>query len=59
MNEAAVLYLADKYIQGIERVTLEQRFGASEGKCLTDEARAAHARRWETAKQIENILFGS
>ena len=59
LNEAAVLYLADKYIQGTERVTLEQRFGASEGKCLTDEARAAHAQRFETAKQIENILFGS
>ena len=59
LNEAAILYLADKYRQGTERVTLDQRFGASEGKCRTDEARAAHAQRRETAKQIENILFGS
>lgn len=59
LNEAAILYLADKYRQGTERVTLDQRFCASEGKCRTDEARAAHAQRRETAKQIENILFGS
>ena len=59
LNEAAVLYLADKYRQGTERVTLEQRFGESESKCRTDEARAAHARRYEIAKQIENILLGS
>lgn len=59
LNEAAILFLADKYRQGTECVTLEQRFGASESKCLTDEARAAHARRFETAKQIENTLIGS
>ena len=58
LNEAAILYLADKYRQGTERVTLEQRFAATVDRCRTDTAREAHARRYETAKQIENTIFG-
>ena len=52
-DEAAVLFLADKYLRDTERVTLEERFSLSAGKCLTEEARAAHHRRYEQAKALE------
>ena len=55
-DEAAVLFLADKYTQGTRRVTLEARFAESEKKCGTEEARRAHARRFETARAIEKQL---
>lgn len=55
-DEAAVLFLADKYTQGTRRVTLEARFAESEKKCGTEEALRAHARRFETARAIEKQL---
>ncbi len=45
LDEAAVLYLADKCIQETTRVPLETRFSDSALRCLTEEARAAHAAR--------------
>ena len=56
LNEAAVLYLADKYIRGEQRVTLEERFSESEKKCVSEEAREAHAQRYKTAKQLESLF---
>ena len=56
LNEAAVLFLADKYIQGERHVTLEERFSASAAKCETQEAREAHSRRYQTALNLENQL---
>lgn len=53
LNEAAVLFLADKYIQGERHVTLEERFSASAAKCETQEAREAHSRRYQTALNLE------
>ena len=58
-DEAAILYLADKYLRGTERVSLEERFAESEKKCGTEEARIAHARRFEIAKMIENQVSGA
>lgn len=62
IDEAAILYLADKCIQEERRVSLTQRFTATEKRCTDPEARAAHARRWECAlslaKQI-NALCGA
>ena len=55
-DEAAVLFLADKYLQGDRRVTLEQRFAASRDGCATEEAKAAHNRRYEMAKAVERLL---
>lgn len=57
LNEAAVLYLADKYVQDTNRVTLEERFARSASRCDSEEARLAHARRFQTAKQLELQLF--
>jgi len=51
-NEAALVYLADKLVQGTERVTLEERFAASREKCRTPEALAAWQRRRDRAYQI-------
>ncbi len=59
LDEAAVLFLSDKLVQGTQRVTLEERFAASAGRCTTKEARAAHARRFESAKKLENLISRS
>ena len=56
LNEAALLFLADKYLQGDREVTLEERFAASRARCTTPEALLAHDRRCETAKRIEELL---
>ena len=56
LNEAALLYLADKYMQGDREVTLDERFAASRMRCTTDDALQAHDRRYETAKRIEKLL---
>ncbi|MBQ9661895.1 MAG: histidine phosphatase family protein [Oscillospiraceae bacterium] len=56
LDEAALLYLADKYIQGEQRVTLEERFAKSAERCSTAEARAAHERRLNQARSIEKQL---
>lgn len=58
--ETAVVYLADKYINGTLSVTLEERFEASrrrlEAKGAADEAFSAHSRRFCEAKAIEHML---
>ncbi len=56
IDEAAVVYLADKAVRGSERVPIAERFAASEKKCTTPEARAAHAWRYETAEAIREKI---
>ena len=56
INEAAVVYIADKAVFGNMRVPLDKRFTASLEKCTTSEAQEAHARRYETAKAIRNEI---
>ena len=56
LDEASVLFLADKYIRGTQHVTLEERFSASAAKCETAEAKAAHARRFEAALNLEKQI---
>ena len=56
LNEAALLFLADKYLQGDREVSLEERFAKSRSRCESEEALRAHDRRFETAKRIENML---
>ena len=52
LNEGAVLYLADKCVLADRVVPLAERFEKSEAKCLTDEAREAHARRRAAAERL-------
>ena len=56
IDEAAVVFLADKAVRGSERVGIDGRFAASAEKCTTPEARAAHARRYETAKTVRDEI---
>jgi HD superfamily phosphodiesterase len=50
--EACLLYLADKLVRGEQRVSLDERFGASREKCRTPEALASWQRRYDRARQI-------
>ncbi len=56
LDEAALLFLADKYIREDREVTLEERFALSRERCVTEEALAAHDRRYHAAKRIESLL---
>lgn len=56
LNEAAVVYIADKALQGRERVPIAERFDRSLSKCKTPEALAAHERRRQTAETIQNEI---
>ena len=56
LNEAAVVYIADKAVRGSERVSIDERFAASLEKCTTPEAVAAHDRRRGTAKTIQTEI---
>lgn len=56
INEAAVVYIADKAVQGSERVSIAERFAQSLSKCKTPEALAAHERRRQAAQTIQNEI---
>ena len=51
LDEAAVVYLADKAVRGARRVPIDERFAASAAKCTTPEAIEAHARRYAAARK--------
>lgn len=52
LDEAAVVFLADKLVCGTERVSIEERFARSAQACKTEEARAKHAALLATAERI-------
>ena len=56
LNEAAVVYIADKAVRGSERVPVAERFDRSLSKCKAPEALAAHERRRRTAETIQNEI---
>lgn len=56
-DECALVFLADKYIDGMQRVTLEQRFAHSLCKCTTKEALAAHERKYQNALRAERLYY--
>ncbi|WP_142501324.1 histidine phosphatase family protein [Klebsiella sp. 2680] len=56
ISEAHVLFLADKRMYGTKKVTLQERFTASMGKCLTKDAVLAHDDRWQQALAIEKAI---
>ena len=57
LNEAGLVFLADKYVRGEVRVPLAERFAASAEKCKTPEARAAHARRYALALSLQQQIM--
>jgi len=56
LDEAALLYLADKCVREDRRVALAERFAESEKRCASEEARAAHARRRIAAERIRDQI---
>ena len=56
LNEAGLVFLADKLVRGGTRVDLAERFGASLAKCTTPEAQAAHARRFALARSLKEKI---
>ena len=52
IDEAAVLYMADKLVQEAEPVTLKERFEKSREKCHGEEALSAHKRRRAQAEAM-------
>lgn len=57
MDAAKLVYLADKYVMGDKRVTLQERFAHSLNKCKTDEAKTQHQKRYREALQVESLYF--
>ena len=53
LNEATLVFYADKLLRGDKRCTLDERFAASLEKCKTPEALAAHARRRAAAEAVQ------
>lgn len=56
LNEAAIVFLADKTVRGDTLVTLEDRFAATRERCRTPEAREAHCRRLNKALALKKEL---
>lgn len=56
LDEAALVFLADKYIQGTERTPLAERFRRSAARCETDAARSAHEARFRAALHAETLF---
>lgn len=60
-DETDIIYLADKYVQNEQVVSLEQRFAKSEVKCERcidkETALIAHDKRFEEAKTVEKRIW--
>jgi len=49
-------FLADRMLIGTERVSMEERFKNSEGKCTTQEARRTHAEQFRQAGAVRDEI---
>lgn len=56
LDECALLFYADKRVQGARLVSLEERFRASLVKCGTPQALEAHREQREAAQKIERRI---
>lgn len=56
LDEASLVYLADKLVQGERRVTLRERFQASAARCSSPAARTALERRWRDAEGVAALV---
>jgi broad specificity phosphatase PhoE len=59
LDEATILYLADKYVDNEMVVTIDERFQKSSRKLTTSEAKAAHAARYNEAKAAEKLYLSA
>jgi putative nucleotidyltransferase with HDIG domain len=58
LDEAAVVYLADKLIMGTAEVSLEERFIHSMERCRDEAARSAHEKRFRQALRLREQIRG-
>jgi len=56
LDEAAILYYADKRFKEDKKVTIAERFEGSLSKCKTEEARAARQKRLGAALAVERLI---
>ena len=56
LDEAAVVFIADKLVQGDRAVTLDERFAASAQKCKTPEQLAHHQARRLASEKIVKLI---
>ena len=56
LDEAALLYLADKCVKEDRLVSISERFSESEKHCTTSAARAAHCARRNTAFRLRDRI---
>ena len=56
-DNAAAVFLADKLVMGAKQCTLAERFAASEDKCSTPPAMAAHVRRQAAAQNLMSLYM--
>ena len=57
LNEAAVVFYADKAVRNDRRIPIGERFKASLAKCTSPEAIAAHGRRRKAAEAIQEQII--
>ena len=56
LDEAAIVFLADKLIQETQRVTIEKRFADSMSKCKSPEAMKSHERQLKQARALQDMI---
>lgn len=57
ITEKTIVYLADKQISGSQRVSIEDRFEKSSGKCHTLISKVKHHLAYCQAKTVENMVY--
>jgi broad specificity phosphatase PhoE len=58
LSSTAILYLADKLIEGTRGVSIETYFAHNAAKCRTKEAQEQHRQQYEAAVLIRNKIVG-
>ena len=58
LDEAAVLFIADKCVKEAGPVPLEERFAKSALRCTDEASKAAHQRRYKAAMAIKEKING-
>lgn len=56
LDEAAIVFLADKLIEETQRVSIEKRFADTLHKCKTPEALRSHERRLKQALKLQDMI---
>lgn len=56
LDEAAVLYIADKCVEEDAVIPIARRYENSLARCASDEAKQAHARRAAEAAAVQNLI---